>query len=112
MKKFFLMCMMMLIASMCYAQHVVEAGPFDNVYANVSVGGVVPTNDVELENVRPQFSLEIGKDVPNEVTGEEVEKELRLLIENKNYLGIEVLLKDADIDEKYVKASLERLSIY
>ena len=57
------MCMMMLIASMCYAQHVVEAGPFDNVYANVSVGGVVSTNDVELENVRPQFSLEIGKDV-------------------------------------------------
>lgn len=63
MKKFFLMCMMMLIASVCYAQHVVEAGPVDNVYANVSVGGVVPTNDVELENIRPQFSLEIGKDV-------------------------------------------------
>lgn len=63
MKKFFLMCMMMLIASMCYAQHVVEAGPVDNVYANVSLGGVIPTNDIELENVRPQFSLEIGKDV-------------------------------------------------
>ena len=65
--------------------------------------------DSLLESGLKEFQVEVGqvefyKAIIDEADiNEEVEKELRLLIENKNYLGIEVLLKDADIDEKYAK---------
>lgn len=64
MRKFILMIMMSLfMVSMASAQHVQESKLFDNVYTTVTVGASVPTTNVALDNIRPVFGVEIGKDI-------------------------------------------------
>lgn len=70
MKKFFLMIMMTLcIVSMTSAQTVHEAKAFDNVYVTVSAGLTNPTNYWGTaryafpDKTRPQFGVEVGKQV-------------------------------------------------
>ena len=63
MKKLFLMFMMALFTvSMTSAQTVHESKMFDNVYTTVSVGAVNPTT-AGIKNVRPEFGIEVGKQV-------------------------------------------------
>lgn len=63
MKKLFLMFMMALFTmSMTSAQTVHESKMFDNVYTTVSVGAVNPTT-AGVKNVRPEFGIEVGKQV-------------------------------------------------
>jgi outer membrane protein OmpA-like peptidoglycan-associated protein len=70
MKKFFLMLMMALFTvSMTSAQTVHESKMFDNIYTTVSVGAMIPTTDFQVgttefrKNWRPEFSIEVGKQV-------------------------------------------------
>lgn len=65
MKKLFLMFMMALFTvSMTSAQTVHEGKMFDNVYTTVSVGAVNPTTVWNgVKNVRPEFGIEVGKQV-------------------------------------------------
>ena len=63
MRKFILTLALVFTSVVCYSQHVSESGLLDNVYTNVLVGGTVPTNDLELDNIRPQFSIEVGKNL-------------------------------------------------
>ena len=65
MKKFFLMLMMALFTmSMTSAQTVHESKMFDNVYTTVSVGAVNPTTVWNgVKNVRPEFGIEVGKQI-------------------------------------------------
>ncbi|MEE1071042.1 MAG: OmpA family protein [Cellulosilyticum sp.] len=65
MKKLFLMFMMALFTvSMTSAQTVHESKMFDNVYTTVSVGAVNPTTVWNgVKNVRPEFGIEVGKQV-------------------------------------------------
>ena len=65
MKKFFLMLMMALfVVSMTSAQTVHESKMFDNVYTTVSVGAVNPTTVWNgVKNVRPEFGIEVGKQI-------------------------------------------------
>jgi len=63
MKKFFLM-MALFTVSMISAQTVHEGKLFDNTYVTVSAGVTNPTTDIDwFKNIRPQFGVEIGKDV-------------------------------------------------
>lgn len=64
MKKLFLMIMMALFTVSMTSAQVHEGKMFDNVYTTASVGAVNPTtvwNDVK--NVRPEFGIEVGKQV-------------------------------------------------
>ena len=65
MKKLFLMFMMALFTvSMTSAQTVHESKMFDNVYTTVSVGAVNPTTVWNgVKNVRPEFGIEVGKQI-------------------------------------------------
>lgn len=63
MKKFFLMIMMSLfMVTLTSAQTVHESKAFDNMYVSVSAGITNPTTNIDwFNNVRPQFGVEIGK---------------------------------------------------
>ena len=64
MKKFILMIMMSLcMVTMTSAQHVKESGVFDNIYTTVTAGVSVPTTNVAVDNIRPMFGVELGKDI-------------------------------------------------
>lgn len=65
MKKLFLMFMMALFTvSMTSAQTVHESKMFDNVYTTVSVSAVNPTTVWNgVKNVRPEFGIEVGKQI-------------------------------------------------
>ena len=62
MKKFFLMIMMALFTVSMTSAQVHEGKMFDNVYTTVSVGAVNPTT-AGVKNVRPEFGIEVGKQV-------------------------------------------------
>lgn len=64
MKKFFLMIMMALFTVSMTSAQVHEGKMFDNVYTTVSVGAVNPTTVWNgVKNVRPEFGIEVGKQV-------------------------------------------------
>lgn len=65
MKKLFLMFMMALFTmSMTSAQTVHESKMFDNVYTTVSVSAANPTTVWNgVKNVRPEFGIEVGKQI-------------------------------------------------
>lgn len=69
MKKFFLMIMMALFTVSMTSAQVHEGKMFDNIYTTVSVSGVLPTTDFQVgttefrKNWRPEFGIEIGKQV-------------------------------------------------
>lgn len=65
MKKFFLMLMMSLVmVTMTSAQTVHEGKMFDNVYTTVSVSAINPTTVWNgVKNVRPEFGIEVGKQI-------------------------------------------------
>lgn len=69
MKKFFLMIMMALFTVSMTSAQVHEGKMFDNIYTTVSVSGVLPTTDFQVgttefrKNWRPEFGIEVGKQV-------------------------------------------------
>lgn len=64
MKKFFLMLMMSLVMVTMTSAQVHEGKMFDNVYTTVSVSAVNPTTVWNgVKNVRPEFGIEVGKQV-------------------------------------------------
>lgn len=64
MKKFFLMIMMALFTVSMTSAQVHEGKMFDNVYTTVSVGAVNPTTVWNgVKNVRPEFGIEVGKQI-------------------------------------------------
>ena len=64
MKKFFLMIMMALFTVSMTSAQVHEGKMFDNVYTTVSVSAVNPTTVWNgVKNVRPEFGIEVGKQV-------------------------------------------------
>ena len=64
MKKFFLMFMMALFTVSMTSAQVHEGKMFDNVYTTVSVSAVNPTTVWNgVKNVRPEFGIEVGKQV-------------------------------------------------
>lgn len=64
MKKFFLMIMMALFTVSMTSAQVHEGKMFDNVYTTVLVGAVNPTTVWNgVKNVRPEFGIEVGKQV-------------------------------------------------
>ena len=64
MKKFFLMIMMALFTVSMTSAQVHEGKMFDNVYTTVSVSAVNPTTVWDgVKNVRPEFGIEVGKQV-------------------------------------------------
>ena len=64
MKKFFLMIMMALFTVSMTSAKVHEGQMFDNVYTTVSVGAVNPTTVWNgVKNVRPEFGIEMGKQI-------------------------------------------------
>lgn len=64
MKKFFLMIMMALFTVSMTSAQVHEGKMFDNVYTTVSVSAVNPTTVWNgVKNVRPEFGIEVGKQI-------------------------------------------------
>ena len=64
MKKFFLMIMMALFTVSMTSAQVHEGKMLDNVYTTVSVGAVNPTTVWNgVKNIRPEFGIEVGKQV-------------------------------------------------
>ena len=56
--------MSLFMVTMTSAQHVQESKMFDNIYTTLSVGAINPTTNWNgVDNVRPQFAIEIGKEL-------------------------------------------------